>query len=302
MTRSMTRATFVVTLLVSAACTQQPASVALKGHNLYGKSGARYVSSPSHAYSPPEYTAPISYETNQDVAVSSIEVSELGAPDTPKKPSIVESKPIAMKPGVKSEAKTQPIQKVNPWTKKPRAEFVEQPKEQPKADKTPEKISAKTSKKPILSQRSAPVVIQKAQISPLSSREHASFIWPVNGNKIVSNYGPKGGGKVNDGINIAAADGEPVWAAADGEVVYVGNELEGYGNMVLIKHSGSKTTTYAHLNRATIDKYDRVKQGDIIGYVGETGNVKKPQLHFAIRDGKDFVDPQKYLSRSLAGL
>jgi murein DD-endopeptidase MepM/ murein hydrolase activator NlpD len=107
---------------------------------------------------------------------------------------------------------------------------------------------------------------------------------------------------VNDGVNIASVEGEPVWAAADGEVVYVGNELKGYGNMVLIKHSGSKTTSYAHLNRATVDKYDRVKQGDIIGYVGSTGNVKSSQLHFAIRDGTKPVDPKKYLSTKVAGL
>jgi murein DD-endopeptidase MepM/ murein hydrolase activator NlpD len=105
---------------------------------------------------------------------------------------------------------------------------------------------------------------------------------------------------VNDGINIASSEGEPVWAAADGEVVYVGNELQGYGNMVLIRHDGNRSTTYAHLNRATVDKYDRVKQGDIIGYVGSTGNVKQPQLHFAVREGKNPVDPRKYLARSLA--
>ena len=125
-------------------------------------------------------------------------------------------------------------------------------------------------------------------------------MWPVSSKRVISEFGPKGKGKVNDGINIASADGEPVWASADGEVVYVGNELEGYGNMVLIKHTGDKATTYAHMSRTTVEKYDRVKQGDIIGYVGTSGNVKEPQLHFAIRDGKDAVDPLKYLDRKVA--
>jgi len=135
---------------------------------------------------------------------------------------------------------------------------------------------------------------------PHAAKPDFAFMWPVTSKKVISNFGPKGDGKVNDGINIAAGDGEPVWASADGEVVYVGNELQGYGNMVLIKHNADKTTAYAHMSRAVVDKYERVKQGDIIGYVGSTGNVREPQLHFAIRDGKDPVDPQKYLSRNVA--
>jgi murein DD-endopeptidase MepM/ murein hydrolase activator NlpD len=68
--------------------------------------------------------------------------------------------------------------------------------------------------------------------------------------------------------------------------------------MVLIKHAAGFTTAYAHLNRIAVDKYSRVKQGDIIGYVGSTGNVKEPQLHFAMRNGKkEPLDPQKYLGK-----
>ena len=144
----------------------------------------------------------------------------------------------------------------------------------------------------------ATAAITKPVKSEIASNA-SGFMWPVNSKKIISEYGPKGGGKANDGINIASADGEPVWAAADGEVVYVGNELAGYGNMVLIKHQGGKATTYAHMSKATVEKYDHVKQGDIIGYVGSTGNVKEPQLHFAIRDGSSAVDPMKYLSRKV---
>jgi murein DD-endopeptidase MepM/ murein hydrolase activator NlpD len=143
----------------------------------------------------------------------------------------------------------------------------------------------------------------KSESKPAKKDERAggAFLWPVNG-KILSGFGPKKGGKVNDGIDIAAAEGEPVYAAADGEVGYVGNDLKGYGNMVIVKHPGNKNTVYAHLNRASVMRADRVKQGDILGYVGSSGNVKDPQLHFAVRDGNTPVDPQRYLESKVAGL
>lgn len=125
----------------------------------------------------------------------------------------------------------------------------------------------------------------------------AGYIWPIESQKVVSSYGSKGSGKVNEGINIAAEQGEPVWAAADGEVVYADSSLKGYGNMVLVKHKGGNTTTYAHLSRKVVEKYDRVKQGDIIGYVGATGNVSSPQLYFAVREGAEAVDPKKYIGQ-----
>jgi murein DD-endopeptidase MepM/ murein hydrolase activator NlpD len=140
------------------------------------------------------------------------------------------------------------------------------------------------------------------EVKLTSASRPSSFMWPVNSRKVISGFGPKGAGKTNDGINISSPEGEPVWASADGEVIYSGNELAGYGNMVVIKHGGNKNTSYAHLSRATVDKYDRVKQGDIIGYVGNTGGVKKPQLHFAVRDGKNPVDPKKFLSTRVAGI
>ena len=143
---------------------------------------------------------------------------------------------------------------------------------------------------------------QVAAPAPVAALEPASgksdFTWPVNGKKVLSTFGQKSKGKVNDGINIAMNDGEPVWASADGEVAYVGNEVKGYGTTVIIKHADNKSTTYAHMMRANVDKYDRVKQGDIIGYVGDTGHVSQPQLHFAIRDGRQPVDPYKFLQKN----
>lgn len=145
-------------------------------------------------------------------------------------------------------------------------------------------------------ERAQPVELTTSKPISKPAAKTGGYIWPVSSRDMISTFGK------NDGINIKAAQGEPVWAVADGEVVYADDSLKGYGNMVLIKHSGGKTTTYAHLARMSVDKYDRVKQGDILGYVGSTGNVKAPQLYFSMRDGSNAVDPQKYLNRDVAGL
>ena len=121
------------------------------------------------------------------------------------------------------------------------------------------------------------------------------FIWPVEG-KILSKYGSNNPGFFNDGINIESVSGKDVKASSAGEIVYSGNEIPGYGNLVLIKHSKNWITAYAHLNKIYKKKGALVKKGESIGAVGNSGNVKIPQLHFEIRKGKEAVDPLKYLS------
>ncbi len=114
--------------------------------------------------------------------------------------------------------------------------------------------------------------------------------WPVQG-PILSGFGPKGQGLSNDGVNIGAPKGSPVVAAANGVVVYAGNEMKGFGNLVLIRHEGGWVTAYAHLDRMLVTKDSIVAQGDEIGTVGKTGNVGSPQLHFETRFGGKPVDP-----------
>lgn len=132
--------------------------------------------------------------------------------------------------------------------------------------------------------------------SPVVSHSGRGFAWPLLG-KIVSRFGPKKGGLYNDGINIAAKEGAPVKAANDGVVVYSGSELKGYGNLLLIKHSGGYITAYAHNKHMKVSRGQKVKQGEVIAYVGKTGHVTSPQLHFAIRKGRKAVNPQKYLQK-----
>ncbi len=120
------------------------------------------------------------------------------------------------------------------------------------------------------------------------------FIWPVKG-KVVSGFGPKSRGLQNDGINISAPRGTPVRAVENGVIAYAGNELRGFGNLLLIKHSNGLVTAYAHNQRLLVKRGEKVKKGQIIANVGSTGTVSTPQLHFEIRRGKLPVDPAKYL-------
>lgn len=121
-----------------------------------------------------------------------------------------------------------------------------------------------------------------------------SFSWPVNGSTL-ADYGPKAGGRHNDGMNIGAPLGTPVRAAAAGEVVYVGDNVAGFGNLILVRHSGGFATAYGHLQKAAVKRGDKVTAGQAIAQVGKTGNVSTPQLHFEIRKGTQPTNPQSYL-------
>lgn len=122
------------------------------------------------------------------------------------------------------------------------------------------------------------------------------FSWPLRG-EIISKFGPKSGGLYNDGINIKGVEGEAVKAAEDGVISYAGNELKGYGNLVIIKHSGGWITAYAHLSKILVKRGQKVTKLSKIGEVGSTGNVTSPQLYFGLRKGRDAVNPENYLSK-----
>ncbi len=127
-------------------------------------------------------------------------------------------------------------------------------------------------------------------------RAGEKFQWPLRG-RLISNFGAKEGGLHNDGINIQAKPGSKVQAADNGVVVYVGNELRGFGNLVLLKHSDNWVTAYAHNERALVRRGQKVKRGQAIAQAGATGGVTRPQLHFEVRKKGKAVDPLKYLSR-----
>lgn len=136
------------------------------------------------------------------------------------------------------------------------------------------------------------------QLAPtkIVARSSSKFSWPLRG-KILSGYGPKSGGLVNDGINISANIGAAVHAAENGIVAYAGNEIKGMGNLIIIQHADGWMTVYAHLNTMNVRRGTRVSVGQNIGTVGKTGKVDKPQLHFEIRRGTKSYNPTQYLKK-----
>jgi murein DD-endopeptidase MepM/ murein hydrolase activator NlpD len=122
-----------------------------------------------------------------------------------------------------------------------------------------------------------------------------TFRWPVRG-KVITSYGAKTNGKSNDGINLAVPEGTPIKAAEDGVVAYSGNELKGYGNLVLVRHANGYVTAYAHASELLVKRGDTIKRGQVIAKSGQSGEVGSPQLHFEIRKGSSPVDPLQFLN------
>jgi murein DD-endopeptidase MepM/ murein hydrolase activator NlpD len=139
-----------------------------------------------------------------------------------------------------------------------------------------------------------PAARVRAAVPKPPPRAGRTFLLPVRG-KIISKFGSQGKGLRNDGINIAAALGTPVRAAENGIVVYSGNALLGFGNMVLIRHADGFMTAYAHNRSLDVKRGDVVRRGQVIAEVGRSGNVSTPQLHFEVRKGKTAVNPALYL-------
>jgi murein DD-endopeptidase MepM/ murein hydrolase activator NlpD len=117
-----------------------------------------------------------------------------------------------------------------------------------------------------------------------------AFGWPLDG-RLVGRFGAQGGGRVNDGINIAARLGSSVKAASDGVVVYSGNEISVFGGLVMVDHGDGWITAYGHLGELKVARGDRVSRGQALGNVGDTGYVDTPQLHFEIRKDRKPLDP-----------
>jgi murein DD-endopeptidase MepM/ murein hydrolase activator NlpD len=127
----------------------------------------------------------------------------------------------------------------------------------------------------------------------------STFRWPVKG-RVISTFGEKPTGMRNEGINIAVPEGTSVRAAGSGIVAYAGNELKGYGNLVLIRHDGGWVTAYAHNKELLVNRGDSVNRGDVIAKAGQTGSVTSPQVHFEVRKGATAVDPMKHLDTEQA--
>lgn len=271
---------------VLSACSQTPAQIVEKGHNFYGHDSSQpWVQMASRASAEnasedyamaapvaPLTASPVSdfnaspstVSMREDAAMNSVSVSEL-AP--------ISSKTLA--------PQTPPVTASSTTKQQSLAAMNEEP--------------LRTSSLP---EPQARVVAENTIPAAPKAVPHLAkglFTWPVKG-KIISGFGPKAGGTYNDGINIAANEGDNIAAAADGTVVYAGNELRGYGNMVIVRHKDGWMTAYAHASKILVKKGDKVKQGTAIALVGKTGSVESAQVHFGLRKGKEPVDPMVYLS------
>jgi murein DD-endopeptidase MepM/ murein hydrolase activator NlpD len=135
--------------------------------------------------------------------------------------------------------------------------------------------------------------------TPVDAGSNLALRWPLKG-KVISGFGAKPNGLKNEGINIAVPEGTNIQAADGGVVAYAGNELKGYGNLVLVRHAGGYVTAYAHASQLLVKRGDTVKRGDVIAKAGQTGAVQSPQLHFEVRKGATALDPNKFLTSSTA--
>ncbi len=141
-----------------------------------------------------------------------------------------------------------------------------------------------------------PAAATPAPAGPVKSAEAMpSFRWPVRG-RVISGFGPSPNGQHNDGINVAVPENTPIKAAEDGVVAYSGNELKGYGNLILVRHANGYVTAYANAKELLVKRGDQIKRGQVIARSGQTGNVDAPQLHFEIRKGPAPVDPMPFLN------
>ncbi len=158
-------------------------------------------------------------------------------------------------------------------------------------------VKTASAKKPQNRKKSA---LKRASMKQ-AVRTGNSFRWPLRG-RVISEFGAKPNGTRNDGINLSVPQGAAIVSAEDGTVVYSGNELEGFGNLLLIRHKNGWSTAYAHISKMLVKKGQKVKRGQVIAKAGQTGAVSRPQLHFEIRRGSSPVNPRNYLSSTRLAL
>lgn len=286
-----------------SACnmTQAPAQVEKKGSNFYGTQAEKSVQM-AH-YTPHSASVPRPARTPMEPAVPVMHV----APSQQQRPSYEHqpsSSTAAVHKGVDLAQVT--VKDLEPLTVSEVAP-LEPPMESQTAAYNEEPSDLPLQSEPLLNttevlpEPQARVVSDSATIPEAAPTPVAAtgkgFIWPVKG-KVISNFGETVDGERNDGINIAAQEGEPIVAAADGEVVYSGNELRGYGNMVIVRHDNGLMTAYAHADRILVSKGERVRQGVTIATVGKSGGVDQAQVHFGVRKNKEPIDPMTVLSQN----
>ncbi len=208
------------------------------------------------------------------------------APKLAEKPKLIEEETIGdEEPQVFAKPKKKLTLKDEP---KDQEKIVEVEQEEPAVE---EKVAEAPVKKDLK------LKVPKVETAPAA--QSLALRWPVRG-KVISEFGPKSGGLKNEGINISVPEGTSIRAAESGVVAYAGNELKGYGNLILVRHEGGYVTAYAHAKELIVKRGDKVKRGDVIAKAGQSGAVSSPQVHFEVRKGASALDPNKFLGSSTA--
>lgn len=229
-------------------------------------------------------------------ATSGAKTADAASKKTPSSKAQLNKRAEEEKPGRKSkdtraEAKSSgeksKVAEAKPTAAKAKLAKVEEPAPKPeKFSKTSETADAgKTDKTPTSS------IPSKQEEKEAAADSRPEFRWPARG-RIIQGFSSGG----NDGINISVPEGTQVKAAENGVVAYAGNELKGYGNLVLIRHPNGFVSAYAHNGQLDVKRGDQVKRGQTIARSGQSGNVGSPQLHFELRKGSTPVDPTNYLA------
>jgi murein DD-endopeptidase MepM/ murein hydrolase activator NlpD len=167
----------------------------------------------------------------------------------------------------------------------PAPTYSARPAPPPRTIPPPAYAAPPTRPEPRYTQPPPPAAVESASApasGDITQAARGRFIWPLRGG-ILSAFGVKGLGRRNDGVDIGAPMGTVVRAAAGGDVVYAGNQVPGFGNLVLVKHPDGWVTAYAHLDTVSVKMRQEVAQGQELGVVGQTGGVSEPQLHFEMR-------------------
>lgn len=123
-----------------------------------------------------------------------------------------------------------------------------------------------------------------------------TWAWPLKNLAVSSPFGNRHG-DFHDGLDLKASFGTPVYSVSEGKVIYSGNKISGYGNMVVVKHVGDFSTIYAHNEKLLVQKGDIVKRGELIAYSGSSGRSTGPHLHFEVRQGVKAINPLYVLSK-----
>lgn len=217
-----------------------------------------------------------------------VDMSQLARLNSLKEPYNIYPNQFLKLPGSIVASEEKPVAARRSPDKKSRAPAIASSQKTPQAGAKTQSAKQASSKATTQAKKSS------VRLPKPPSRAEKNFAWPVQG-KVMTKFGSAGAGRHNDGINIKISEGVKISAAENGVVAYAGNELKGFGNLLLLKHDDGWMTAYAHNQKILVKRGQTVKRGEAVALGGNTGSAKEPQLHFEIRKGTKAVNPLMYL-------